>query len=85
MAVYERVYDVTPSHDGTKGEVISNTDIIGENVFVSDSENGHTIRTTVRRDEICTDCNISHIGFISLPQDWIGRKVYVRTFEIIRG
>jgi hypothetical protein len=73
--IYERVYDVSPSHDGTKGQIISNPQTTGQNVFVCDSKSGNVIRTIIKGDERCADCNTSHTGFIELPQHWIGKKV----------
>ena len=57
----------------------------GENVFICDSKSGHVIRTNIRWDDKCQDCNKSHLGVIELPSHWIGKKVFIRPFEIVRG
>ena len=36
--VYERVYDVGTSDDGTKGQVLSNSEAMGKDVFICDSK-----------------------------------------------
>lgn len=86
----EPVYDVGSSYDG-KGQIISSTEGIGQNVFVCDSKSGRIINTTIRA--ACND-NYSknraeirstkdHQGKIELPQDWIGKQVHIRPFVIV--
>lgn len=81
----EPVYDVSASHDGTKGEILSNPEAMGQKVFVCDSKDGNIYRTiiTKRRDEKYQDYNKNHLCVIELPPDWIGKKVHIRPFEII--
>ena len=77
----EPVYDVGSSYDGTEGQIIANPQTIGQNVFVCDSKSGHVIKATIRADIH----NIkSQMGVIELPQNWIGKRVHIRPFEIIR-
>lgn len=81
--VYERVYDVRASpDDGTKGQILSNSEAMGKDVFVCDSKNSSIIRATIRWDDKCQVCNKSHLGVIEVPSDWIGNRVYIRPFEI---
>jgi hypothetical protein len=83
----EPVYDVSASYDGTKGEILSNSEAMGQKVFVCDSKDGNVFRTTIIRrwwDDKCQDYNKSHLCVIELPPDWIGKKVYIRPFEIFR-
>jgi hypothetical protein len=82
--IYERVYDVGISHNGTKGQILSNSEAMGQKVFICDSKSSRVIRATIKWDEKCQDCNRSHLGVIELPSDWIGRRVFIRPFEIVR-
>jgi hypothetical protein len=84
-SVYERVYDVRASpDDDIKGQILSNSEDMGQKVFICDSKSSRVIRSTIRWDDKCQDCNKSHLGVIELPSDWIGKKVYIRPFEIVR-
>lgn len=78
----EVVYNVERSYDGKKGFVISDPQDIGKRAFVSCAAQGTTIKTTIRGDYKCHGCSNSHLGVIDLPQHWIGKKVYVRPFQI---
>ena len=83
----EPVYDARASYDGTMGEILSNSEAMGQKVFVCDSNGGNVFRPTIRRgDDKCQESNSnrSHLAVIELPPDWIGKKVYIRPFEIVR-
>lgn len=78
----EVTYDVGSSNDGKTGLIISNPEAIGQRVFVSDADRGTTLRTTIRGDDKCHGCGSNHLGVIELPAHWIGKKVYVRPFQV---
>jgi hypothetical protein len=87
----EPVYDVIASDDGTKGEILSNSEAMGQKVFVCDSNDGSVYSTMIIRrwwDNERQDSNNnndkSHLAVIVLPPDWIGKKVHIRPFEIVR-
>jgi hypothetical protein len=83
----EPVYDVSASYDGTKGEILSNSEAMGQKVFVCDSKDGDVFRTSIIRrwwddKRQVGNSNRSHQCVIELPPDWIGKKVHIRPFEI---
>lgn len=71
-------YEVGSSNRGRRGLIISNPEAIGQRVFLSDAVRGTTIKTTIRED----GCGNNHLGVIELPAHWIGKKVYVRPFQV---
>ena len=78
----ELIYSVAKWGCGKKRVIISNPEGIGQHVFVSDAKNDTTIRTTIKDDEKCHSCASSHLGIRELPQHWIGRKAYVRPYQV---
>jgi hypothetical protein len=87
----EPVYDVAASDNGRRGEILSNPKEIGQKVFVCDSKDGTVYRTTIirrwwddKRQDSNSNNNKSHLAVIVLPPDWIGKKVHIRPFEIVR-
>ena len=87
----EPVYDVSASDDGTKGEILSSPESKGQKVFVCDSKSGSVYSTMIirrwwddKRQDSNSNNNRNHQAVIELPPDWIGKKVYIRPFEIVR-
>lgn len=78
----EPVYEVSKSYDGKKGQIVYDSQDIGRRVFVSCAAQGTTIKTTIRGYDKCHGCGSSHLGVIELSQHWIGKKVYVKTFQV---